>query len=122
MIGRWLAAAVAAVVVLYGRAWRFDLHCDDLIVIRPWSAGELAAVWHGTWEPQHAWAVFFRPLAAWFYAGSFELFGVRAEAHLALSLALLILVAFALAVFVGRESGAPHGGHASCLAFLCSFL
>lgn len=117
MIGRLLAAAVAAVVVLYGRAWRFDLHCDDLIVIRPWSPAELAAVWHGTWEPQHAWAVFFRPLAAWFYAGSFELFGVHAQAHLTLSILLLVLVTWALAVFVARESGSTETGVAAALIY-----
>ena len=105
MTGRLLAVATAAVAVLYGRAWRFDLQCDDLAMIRPWSRAELAGVWHGTWDPQHAFAVFFRPLAAWFFAGSFELFGVRAPAHLVLSLVLLTLVIFALALFVARESG-----------------
>lgn len=105
MTGRLLAVATAAVAVLYGRAWRFDLQCDDLAVIRPWSRAELAGVWHGTWDPQHAFAVFFRPLAAWFFAGTFELFGVHAPAHLVLSLVLLTLVIFALALFVARESG-----------------
>lgn len=110
MTGRLLAVATAAVAVLYGRAWRFDLQCDDLLMIRPWSPAELAGVWHGTWEPQHTLAVFFRPLASWFFAGTFDLFGVHAAAHLALSLVLLTLVVFALALFVARESGSSPLG------------
>ena len=73
--------SLAFTALFYGRAWRFDLQCDDLLVIRPWSRAELTAVWHGTWEPAHAFATFFRPLATWFYAGLFELFGWNATAQ-----------------------------------------
>lgn len=104
MNGRLLAVAAAAVAALYGRAWRVDLHCDELAFIRPWSGAELAGVWHGTWDPQFADAIFFRPLTSWFFAGSFELFGVHASAHILLSFALLTAVVFALASFVARES------------------
>lgn len=105
MTDRLGAVAVAAVALLYGRAWAFTLQCDDLVFIRPWSAAELTAVWHGTWEPQHALAVFFRPLVSWFFAGTFELFGVNAHAHMLVSMALFALVAWALGAFVRRESG-----------------
>ena len=110
MTGRLLAVAAAAVAVFYGRGWRFDLQCDDFVMIRPWSGAELAGVWHGTWDPQHAFAVFFRPVASWFFAGTFELFGVNPSAHLLLSLILLTCVVFALAVFVARESGSAALG------------
>jgi hypothetical protein len=105
MTDRLGAVAVAAVALLYGRAWAFTLQCDDLVFIRPWSPAELTAVWHGTWEPQQALAVFFRPLVSWFFAGTFELFGVNAHAHMLLSLALFAAVAWALGAFVRRESG-----------------
>lgn len=100
-----LVAAIAALATLaaYHAALAFDLQCDDLLVIRPWSSAELAAVWHGTWEPTHAFATFFRPLASWFYAGSFELFGLNATAHMVVSLLLLASVAGLLGVFVARE-------------------
>ena len=117
MTGRLLAVATAAVAVLYGRAWRFDLQCDDLAMIRPWSRAELAGVWHGTWDPQHAFAVFFRPLSASFFAGTFELFGVHAAAHLLVSLVLLTLVVFALALFVARESGSVSLGALSAVIY-----
>ncbi len=117
MTGRLLAVAAAAVAVLYGRAWRFDLQCDDWVIIRPWPAAELAGVWHGTWDPQHAFAVFFRPLASWFFAGTFELFGVHAPAHLLLSLVLLTAVVFLLAVFVARESGSTALGALSAVIY-----
>lgn len=97
------AIAVLATLAAYGRALAFDLQCDDLLVIRPWSGAELAAVWHGTWEPTHAFATFFRPLASWFYAGSFELFGLNATAHMVVSLLLLAGVASLLGLFVTRE-------------------
>lgn len=102
--------SLALVALLYGAAWRFDLQCDDLLVIRPWSRAELFAVWHGTWEPTHAFAVFFRPIATWFYAGTFELFGLNASAHMLLSLAMLALVTWLLAMFVARESGSIVAG------------
>ncbi len=117
MKGRLLAVAATAVAACYGGALRFDLHCDDLIVMRPWSWAELASVWHGTWEPQHAWAVFFRPLAAWFYAGSFEAFGLHAAPHLLLSLILLTLVAWLIGVFVARDTGAWLTGALAIVIF-----
>lgn len=115
-----MLAAIAAVLtaVFYGRAWRFDLQCDDLLVIRPWSNAELFAVWHGTWEPGGAFAVFYRPLAAWFYAGTFELFGWNAPAHMLLSLAMLAIVAWLLGVFVMRESGSGFAGAAAAFIYL----
>ena len=122
MIGRLWAVAVAAVAVLYGRAWRFDLQCDDMLVLRPWSWAELIGVWHGTWEPQHAWAVFFRPLAAWFYAGSFAAFGVNATAHQLLSLLLLATVIVAAALFVAREADALTIGIVGLLSLVGGLL
>lgn len=117
MTGRLLAVAAAAVAVFYGRAWQFDLHCDELLFIRPWSAAELTGVFHGTWEPQGVASVFFRPLTSWFFAGTFELFGVSASAHLVLSLALLAAVTFLLALFVARESGSGSLGALTAIIY-----
>lgn len=117
MNGRLLAVAAAAVAVLYGRAWRFDLQCDDLVQIRPWSAAELAGVWHGASDPQHAFATFFRPLSSWFFAGTFELFGVHAVPHLLLSLLLLTAVVFLFALFVARETGSATLGAGAALIY-----
>jgi len=105
-----LAVALAAVAVLYGRAWQFDLHCDELVFVRPWSLAELTGVWHGSWDPHHVVSVFFRPLTAWFFAFTFDAFGVNATAHMLLSLALLAAVVFAVAMFVARESGSTALG------------
>lgn len=104
--------------IFYGRAWRFDLQCDDLLMIRPWSRAELFSVWHGTWEPSGAFAVFFRPIATWFYAGTFELFGFNAHAHMLLSLAMLAAVAWLLALFVARESESLIAGAMAAFLYL----
>ena len=104
--------------VFYGSALRFDLQCDDLLVIRPWSRAELFAVWHGTWEPTHAFATFFRPIATWFYAGAFQLFGLNATAHMILSIAMLAAVTGLLALFVVRETGRTSDGIAVAFAYL----
>ena len=115
-----ILALVAAIVtaIFYGRAWQFDLQCDDLLMIRPWSRAELAAVWHGSWEPSHAFATFFRPVATWFYAGAFELFGLNAPAHMLLSLAMLAAVAWLLALFVARESDSLIAGALATFLYL----
>ena len=111
------AISVAVTAIFYGRAWGFDLQCDDLLMIRPWPRAELLAVWHGTWEPAHGFAVFFRPLATWFYAGTFELFGWNAPAHMLLSLALLAGVGWLVALFVARESGSTSAGALAAALF-----
>jgi hypothetical protein len=115
-----ILAGIAFVLtaIFYGRAVRFDLQCDDLLVIRHWSRAELAAVWHGTWEPHHVFATFYRPLATWFYAGTFELFGYNATAHMLLSLAMLAAVAWLLALFVARESESGVTGMFAVMMYL----
>lgn len=117
MNGRLLAVAAAAVAVFYGRAWRFDLQCDDFVHLRPWSAADLAGVWHGASDPQHAFAVFYRPLSSWFFAGTFELFGVHAVPHLLLSLLLLTAVVFGLARFVAGETGSTALGAVAAVVY-----
>lgn len=109
--------AALATAIFYGRAFWFDLQCDDLLMIRPWSRAELAAVWHGTWEPGGAFAIFFRPVATWFYAGTFELFGLNAPAHMLLSLAMLAAVMWLLALFITRESGSLVAGVAAAFLY-----
>lgn len=110
--------SLALTAFFYGRAWRFDLQCDDLLVVRPWSRAELMAVWHNTWEPGHTFATFFRPVASWFYAGTFALFGWNAPAHMLLSLAMLAIVAWLLALVVARESGSRGAGALAILFYL----
>lgn len=109
---------MATVALLYGRAWTFTLQCDDLVLVRPWSPAELRAVWHDTWDPQHAFAVFLRPIVSWFSAGTFDLFGVNAHAHMLLSMALLAAVACLLGTFVARESDAPAIGALTTAIFV----
>jgi hypothetical protein len=118
MTSRFGALAMAVVALLYGRAWTFTLQCDDLVLVRPWSSAELWAVWHGTWDPQHAFAVFFRPIVSWFSAGTFELFGVNAHAHMLLSMALLAAVACLLGRFVAQESDSPVIGAITTALFV----
>lgn len=114
-----LLAVVAAGVTaaLYGRSLGFDLQCDDLLVIRPWSRDELLAVWHGTWEPTGLFAVFFRPLSTWLYAGLFELFGLNAPAHFAVSLIWLAVVIWMSAWFITRETGRLGVGVVAALVY-----
>jgi hypothetical protein len=114
-----LLAVIAAGVTaaLYGRSLGFDLQCDDLLVIRPWSREELMAVWHGTWEPTGLFAVFFRPLSTWLYAGLFDLFGLNATAHFALSLLWLAVIIWLSTWFIARETGRLSVGVVAALVY-----
>jgi hypothetical protein len=103
----WPIAGVAmiAIALTYGDLLRHGLAWDDYLALRPRSWSELAAVFHGSWDPRGEWPAFYRPLTVWYYAAMFHIFGLRAMPLHFVSLAELWAGAVAIGVFVARESG-----------------
>ena len=102
----WLigAAALLAAVAAYSSILQNDLIWDDYAVLRPRGWAELAAVWHGTWDPDHVWPVFYRPISVWYYAAIAAMFGTNALPLHVLSIIELTAAAWLLGMFVARES------------------
>jgi hypothetical protein len=103
----WIAGtALAMVLLIYGRSLNYDLYWDDIQVLRPWSAGDLAHTWTGIYRPLVPVARFYRPLTSLFYATAFNLFGLNTWPLHALCLANLAGVATLAGVFIYRETNA----------------
>jgi Dolichyl-phosphate-mannose-protein mannosyltransferase len=99
------AAAIAIVLLAYGGTIRFGFRYDDYHMVRPWPGAELLGVLHGTWDPTGIEPRFFRPLAAWWYAFRFFLFGLNPVPQHAVSIAGMALCSVLTGVFVWRETG-----------------
>src|ERR1017187_5785922 len=97
-------ALAACVALIHGHVLTFGLRLDDYLVLRPWTGAELASVWHGSWDPLQFEPHYFRPLTAWTYAAEFFVFGLNAWPMHALSLAMLVAVAWLLAMFLWTET------------------
>lgn len=102
MRSRWRGAGVAAAIagaasagalLMYSHTLGFGFDYDDYHFIRPYPVPELRAAFSGPWDPAGIEVPFYRPLTIAFYAARFELFGLDAEAHHSLSLALFALAA-----------------------------
>ncbi len=82
---------------------------DDFLAGRPWTAAEVRATWHGSWNQGGDADHHYRPMTALYYAAAFDLFGWNTTARHGVSLAELALAAWLLALFVARERGAAAG-------------
>lgn len=101
-----LAAATAAalgVMVVYAGQIDVGLRYDDYHFVRPWSAIDLRRVWFGAWDPTGIEPIFFRPLAAWLFAGRFWLFGLNTMAMHGASIAGHVACAVLVGWFLRRE-------------------
>ncbi len=105
-----LLALLAAAVVFaaYVKTLGFGFRYDDYHFARPWTTGELLQVLHGSWDPTRIEPEFFRPVAAWWYALRFALFGLNGQAQHAVSLAGMALAATLCGLFVWREVGSAR--------------
>jgi hypothetical protein len=110
----WLAAiAAAAVWLTYAGSLHDDLFWDDYGVLRPRSWADLVGVLHGEWQ---AGPPFYRPLATWYYALCFDLFGLNAVPLHILSILELTCAAWLTGVFVLRETrSGPAAAFAAAL-------
>ncbi|MGH9408199.1 MAG: ArnT family glycosyltransferase [Vicinamibacterales bacterium] len=102
-----MLVALAGVLAVYAGQLRIGLYYDDYGFVRPWSLIDLHRVWYGSWDPTGIEPTFYRPLAAYLYAGRFWLFGLNATAMHAVSIAGHVLCAVLVGWFLRRErSGA----------------
>jgi hypothetical protein len=100
------AVALTATVAVYGSTLAYGFRYDDYFLFRPWTLAELTGVWSASWDPTGISVPFYRPLTAWWYAASFEIFGVNSTAMHAVSLALHAVCAVLVSQFLRRE-GVP---------------
>ncbi|HWJ54788.1 MAG TPA: hypothetical protein VNR90_01205, partial [Vicinamibacterales bacterium] len=104
----WAAtAAVAALLtaLLYGITVGYGFHYDDYHFVRPYTARDLLAAFHGPWDSAGIEAPYYRPLTICLYAARFAAFGVDARAHHAASLILFALAATLFGLFAARICG-----------------
>jgi len=116
------AAYLAMLLLFLFVAWPgldAPLLWDDLHLIRPYSAAELAATWHGPWDPDRVETPGFRPLTTYFNHARASLLGDAMPAHRLLLVALLGLDALLLGRLAETLVGAPRavGPVAGLLAF-----
>ena len=115
------AVAIAACAALltaaqYWPSLGYGFYYDDYHFIHPYSAAELARVFHGPWDAAGIEVAFYRPLTICFYAARFALLGVNAEAYHILSLLLFAFAAMLLGLFAARTDRATTGV-AACAMF-----
>ena len=116
---RWSISIVAVIGVLsvYGGTLGFDLFWDDYALLRPRGVGELQDVWTGPWDPRGALPLFYRPLAAWYFSGTWTLFGLNPVAHHLVSVAGVIACAWMFGAVVGRETQSTVAGAFGALLY-----
>jgi hypothetical protein len=82
-----------AAVLLYGFTIAYGFDYDDYHFVRPYTSADVAAAFHGPWDPTEIERPYYRPLTILFFALRFEALGINSTAHHALSLALFALAA-----------------------------
>ncbi len=113
------AAATVAAVVVYGPSLHFDLFWDDYGSLRPRTWAALLAVWHGPWDPvPGGWPTFYRPLAIWYYAACFKVFGLNAWPLHVLSIVGQSIVGGLLGLFVAREADSRAAGAVAAAVYV----
>jgi hypothetical protein len=89
-------------------ARRWPMVFDDLHLVRTFHAHELAAAWHGHWDPDGLETPGFRPLSLAFNHARAAVFGERVTGHRHF-LAALFALDVALLVPLGRRIGLGFG-------------
>ena len=88
-----IVLAGVATWLVYRDTLHYGFDYDDYHFLRPHSLAEVAATFHGPWDLTGIEAPFYRPLTIALYAARFELFGLNAVAHHAVSLVLFAMAA-----------------------------
>ena len=102
--------AVTLVYAAYAPSLSFGFFWDDYHVLRPVTSDEVGRVFLGNWDTTHIEPVFYRPLAASWYALRFAIFGVNASFQHGLSLIGMAVAAVLVGIFVRRETGSLRMG------------
>ena len=94
--------AGAATWLVHRETLHYGFDYDDYHFLRPYSLAEVLATFHGPWDLTGIEVKFYRPLTIVLYATRFELFGLNATAHHAVSLTLFALAAALTAWLIHR--------------------
>ena len=105
-----LLAASVSTFLLHSQTLSYGFDYDDYHFARPYSRAEVIAAFHGPWDTAAIERPYYRPLTVAFYAARFEVLGINATAHHALSLCLFSVAAtlagwFALRLTASRLIG-----------------
>ena len=111
---------LAVGLALGAPALRWPMVYDDLHLLRPFTAAEKAAVWHGSWDPDGVEHPGLRPLTVLFNDTRYRLFGEDAAAHRVFLLVLFALYACLLARMASALGAPALGAVAGGVLLLCS--
>jgi hypothetical protein len=103
-------------------AWRsldYDWHWDDLHLIRPYSADELAGSFGGTWDPDGLETKGFRPGTVLFNDLRARVFGESVRGHRVFLIVLFGVYLVSLGALVGRFGGRWWVGLLGGILTLC---
>lgn len=107
----WLQAlglfvgSLALAVAVHGFSLSFGFDYDDYHLLRPYTPREVAATFHGPWDPSGIEVPFYRPLTTTFYAARFWVLGVDAWKYHALSLLMFGGAAALFGLFAALVAG-----------------
>ena len=104
------ALAGLLTVVQYGMTIHYGFYYDDYHFVRPYTAHEVLAAFHGPWDPSGIETAYYRPLTIALYAARFSVFGLNAPAYHILSLFLFAMAAALFAVLAMRLTGSRLAG------------
>jgi len=116
----FLALAIiagAGVAWAYATTAGFGFRYDDYGVVRPWTGSEVLRVLDHSWDPTGIEPSFYRPLAAWWYALRFSIFGINAKAQHLVSLTGMALCSLLAGLFVWRETNRAYGAAVATLLY-----
>src|SRR5258705_40848 len=110
--------AASGVTWAYASTAGFGFRYDDYGVVRPWTATEVRRVLDHSWDPTGIEPNFYRPLAAWWYALRFSVFGLNATAQHLVSLTGLTVCALWAGLFVWRETNRAYATAIATLLYV----
>ncbi len=88
-----LLVASVSTFLLHRQTLSYGFDYDDYHFVRPYSRADVIAAFHGPWDSARIERPYYRPLTIAFYAARFEVLGINATAHHALSLVLFSIAA-----------------------------
>ncbi len=115
--GGILATAAAATYPPYSPTLWYGFHYDDYYFIKPYTRDEVLATFAGSWDHSGIMVPFYRPLTIAFFALRFELFGLNAVAHHAVSLTLFASAAALAGLLAWRMTRSAGAGMLAALMF-----
>ena len=107
MVGPVALVVLAAVVtwLVHRETLHYGFEYDDYYFLRPHTLAEVLATFHGPWDVGGVMVKFYRPLTVVLHAIRFELFGLNAPAHHAVSLTLFAVAASLVGWLAYRLTG-----------------